>query len=83
MTFQVAPGIQKALGSVSQMVRNRSRVVFDMDEYGKDISYILNKDTGGHIPMQYENAVYVMDVLVGPPIQDESPTSQGFHRQGW
>ena len=83
MTFQVAPGIQKALGSVSQMVRSMNRVVFDMDEYGKDISYILHKDAGGHIPMQYENGVYVVDMLVGPPIQDESPTSQGFHRQGW
>ena len=83
ITFQVAPGIQKALGSVSQMVSNRNRVVFDMDEYGKDIWYILNKDTGGHTPMQYENGVYVMDMLVGPLIQHESPTSQGFHRQGW
>eukprot|EP00973_Karenia_brevis_P070145 9750664-Karenia_brevis.AAC.1 len=62
MTFQVAP-VQKALGSVSQMVRNRNRVVFDMDEYGKDISHILHKDTGGCIPLQYENGVYVMDML--------------------
>eukprot|EP00973_Karenia_brevis_P010272 1392092-Karenia_brevis.AAC.1 len=82
MTFQVAP-VQKALGSVSQMVRNRNRVVFDMDEYGKDISHILHKDTGGWIPLQYENGVYVMDMLVGPPIQENGAENQGFHRQGW
>ena len=66
MTFQVAQ-VHKALGSVSQMVRNGNRVVFDTDEHGRDISYIMNKKTQDYIPMRVENGVYVIDVVVAPP----------------
>ena len=44
MTFQVAR-VKKALGSVSQMVKNGNKLVFDQDSSGKDISYIQNKRT--------------------------------------
>ena len=42
MTFQVAR-VKKALGSVSQMVKNGNKIVFDQDSSGKDMSYIQNK----------------------------------------
>ena len=66
MTFQVAQ-VDKALGSVSQMVRNNKRLVFDADEAGKDISYIQNKITMEKMPLRVENGVYVIDLMVGPP----------------
>ena len=85
MTFQVAP-VHKALGSVSQMVRNGNRVVFDTDASGKDVSFIQNKSTQERMPMRLENGVYVVDLLVAPP--DYSPNrkwaqdSKDFARQG-
>ena len=41
MTFQVAR-VKKALGSVSQMVKDGNKLVFDQDSSGKDMSYIQN-----------------------------------------
>ena len=32
--------MNKALGSASQIVRNENRIVFDLDDYGNDHSYI-------------------------------------------
>ena len=66
MTFQVA-NVQKALGSVSQMVRRGNRVVFDRDGSGKDLAYIENKRNKERIYMRQEKGVYVLDVLVAPP----------------
>ena len=85
MTFQVAK-VNKALGSVNQMVRRGNRVVFDQDEQGRDISYILHKATNQRMFMRPENGVYVLDVLVAPPeyqqqIAQASQTG-GFARQG-
>ena len=82
MVFQVA-AVKKALGSVSQMVRNGNKVVFDMDEYDKNISYILHKNTGGKIPVRYENGVYVLDMLVSPPGYNCGSNDKGFHGPGW
>ena len=48
MTFQVAR-VKKALGSVSQMVKNGNKLVFDQDSSGKDTSYIQNKRTNEKI----------------------------------
>ena len=82
MTFQVAP-VHKALGSVSQMVRNGNRVVFDADAAGRDVSFIQNKSTQEKMPMRLENGVYVVDLLVAPP--DYRPSgawNQDFARQG-
>lgn len=81
MTFQVAR-VKKALGSVSQMVQNNNRVVFDQDEQGRDISYVQNKRTNEKIWLRRENGVYVLDLLVGPPRQQRGESSQSFQRQG-
>ena len=67
MTFQVA-NVQKALGSVSQMVRRGNRVVFDRDDNGKDLAYIENKRSKERMYMRQEKGVYVLDVLVAPPV---------------
>ena len=79
MTFQVA-GVHKALGSVSQMVRNGNRVVFDQDGAGRDISYIQHRATQEKIPIRLENGVYVLDLLVAPASQ--SGTTSVVTRRG-
>ena len=66
MTLQVAP-VQKALGSVHQMVRKGSKVTFDTDESGRDVSSIVHKASGQRIPLRVENGVYVLDMLVASP----------------
>ena len=82
MTFQVAK-VNKALGSVSQMVDSQHRVIFDSDDYGRDISYIENKKSGEKMWLRRENGVYVLDMLVAPPsLNKEPPGDQGFGRQG-
>ena len=61
MTFQVAR-VTKALGSVSQMVKNGNKLVFDQDSSGKDTSYIQNKRSNEKIWLRHENGVYVFDL---------------------
>ena len=73
MKFQVA-AVTKALGSVSKIVQNGGRVVFDSPEYGG--AYVMNKRTGNRSYLREENGVYVMDVWIPPN------NSQGFPRQG-
>ena len=77
MTFQVARVI-KALGSVSQMVKNGNKLVFNQDSSGKDMSYIQNKRTNEKIWLRQENGVYVLDLMVAPP----HSTDLHFYRQG-
>ena len=74
MVFQVA-AVSKALGSVSQMVRNGNRVIFDQDGNGNNTSYIQHKETGQCIPVKLENGVYVLELLVAPPA---SFTGRGY-----
>ena len=83
MTFQVAD-VDKALGSVRQIVSNKNRVVFDQDERGKDISFIQNKVTKEKMPLRVENGVYVLDLVVGPPRQRKAVPkgNRGFAWQG-
>ena len=76
LVFQVA-AVSKALGSVSQMVRNGNRVVFDQDGNGNNTSYIEHKGTGQCIPVKLENGVYVLELLVAPPA---SFTGRGYWR---
>ena len=64
MRFQVCP-VTKALGSVSKMVRNGHRVVFDDEEYGEG-SYIQDRRTGQKTYLRQENGVFVLDVWVKP-----------------
>ena len=58
MTFQVA-AVNKALGSVSKIVNNGNRVIFDMDG-----SYIENKWSNDRLWLREDNGVYVLDMLV-------------------
>ena len=83
MTFQVAD-VDKALGSVRQIVNNKNRVVFDQDDFGKDISFIQNKVTKEKMPLRVENGVYVLDLVVGPPRPQQGVprSARGFVWQG-
>ena len=74
MTFQVTD-VTKALGSVSKIVANGNKVVFD--ESG---SFIENKRSRERLWMREDNGVYVLDVYVAPP--DCHEKKRDFHRQG-
>ena len=78
MTFQVTfqvTDVTKALGSVSKIVANGNKVVFD--ESG---SFIENKRSRERLWMREDNGVYVLDVYVAPP--DCHEKKRYFHRQG-
>ena len=66
MTFQVAR-VRKALGSVSQMVKNGTKLVVEQESSGKDTPYIQNKRTNDKTWLRQENGVYVLDLMVAPP----------------
>ena len=61
MTFQVARA-KKALGSVSQMVKNWNKLAFLIK-----ISCIQNKRTNEKILLRQENGIYVLDLMVALP----------------
>ena len=74
--------VKKALGSVSQMVKNGNRLVFDQDSSVKDTSYIQNKRSNEKIWLRQENGVYVLDLMVAPPqINNDRNADPHFHRQ--
>ena len=83
MTFQCA-GVNKALGSVSQIVKNGNTVVFSPTG-----SYIENLDTKEKLWLRERGGVYVLDVLVAPPETKGKETQKGgwddrdFTRRGW
>ena len=82
MTFQVAR-VKRALGSVSQMVKNGNKLVSDQDGSGKDMSYIQNKRSSEKIWLRQENGVYVLDLMVAlPEMSNDRSTDPYFHRQG-
>ena len=63
-TFQVAE-VNKVLASVSYLVDNNYRVLFEKDgNTGRDISFILNKATGKSIKMKRERNVWTIDSSV-------------------
>ena len=74
MTFQVTD-VTKALGSVSKIVANGNKVVFD--ESGSSIE---NKRSRERLWMREDNGVYVLDVYVAPP--DCHEKKRDFYRQG-
>ena len=77
MEFAVTD-VNKALGSVSKMVKNGNRVVFDASG-----SFIESHQTGEKMWLREDNGVFVLDVLVAPPgYRDtgESTAGQGFPR---
>ena len=75
MTFQCA-NVNKALGSVSQIVHNGNRVVFD--DGG---SYIQNKLNGNKLWLEERNGVYELPSYVAPCSLFERLSSD-FARQG-
>ena len=52
--------------AVSDMVDHDCRVVFDKDEYGTDISQIVNKKTGKTTPLIRKGGTYDMKMVVLP-----------------
>ena len=58
MMFQVAP-VNKPLGSVSRIVHQGNRVVFDVDE-----SFIEHKATGQRMKLEERNGVFILDAWV-------------------
>ena len=70
MTFQLAKVI-KALGSVSKIMSNGNRLVFNSGG-----SRIENLWSGDKAWLREENGVYVLDMLVAPP----EPPAQTFAR---
>ena len=70
---------------VSQLVVSKHKVVFDADDSGKDISHIINKQTGVKIPMERVKKTYEIEVDVLPYQQAKKVQSQkqsAFRRQG-
>ena len=65
VTFQVA-NVNKALGSVSKIVRNANRVVFDTSG-----SYIKNMMTKGTLWLGERDGVHVVDMMVAPPGREQ------------
>ena len=62
--FQVAE-VNKVLASVSYLVDNHHRVVFDKDEAtGRDISFVTNKKTNASIKMRRDRNVWVIDAYI-------------------
>ena len=64
--FQVA-NVNKSLGSVADRVDNKCRVVYDQDDDGKDLRYILDKLSGRIMKMRRTgkvwNAVVAKDMI--------------------
>ena len=85
VSFQVAP-VHKTLLSVSRMVENGHRVVFD-----KDWSYIEDVSTGERSTLVEKNGLYVLRAWVRPRKKDNPENKEqaeaakvepGFQRQG-
>ena len=77
MTFQIAE-VNKALGSVSYLVDNGYRVVFDKDEEtGHDISVMTHKKSGVTSRFRRERNIWILDALVDA----DEHTDASFHRQ--
>ena len=69
MRFAVA-NVIKPLGAVGEICQAGHKVVFDDLTPGG--SHIESHTTGERVPMRKENGVYVMDVWVAPPSDDQS-----------
>ena len=83
MTFSGCQSEKKALGSVSQMVKNGNRLVFDQASNGEDISYIQNKRSYEKIWLRQDNGVCVLDLMVAhPQMSNDRNADQHFHLQG-
>ena len=56
--------VNKPLGSVADRVDNKCRVVYDQDDDGKDLNYILEKPSGIIMKMRRTGKVWILDAVV-------------------
>ena len=81
VTFQVAT-VNEALESVSKMVRNGNRVVFDTSG-----SYIENQMTKDMMWLRERDGVHVMDMMAAPPggnrLMGGGECTKGTNRGTW
>ena len=84
VSFQLAP-VHKTLLSVSQMIDNNHRVVFD-----KEWSYLEDKTTGEKTTLVRRNGLFVLQAWVRPrhdqkkSPEDDAPKNEApFHRPGF
>ena len=70
MTFQVAR-VKKAMGSVSHMVKNGNKLVFNQESSGKDMSHIRSKRSNEKLWLRQENGVNVLDLRVAPSANEQ------------
>ena len=61
--FQVS-NVNKPLWAVADRVDNKCRVVYDQDDDGRDLSYILDKPSGRMMKMRRTEKVLVLDAVV-------------------
>ena len=82
--FQVA-SVNKPLASVSHLTDIGYCVVFNRHQ-GRDVSYLLHKDTNTFWKLRRERGVFVMDAFlsgsIGPRNDAEKIVDAGFARQG-
>ncbi len=63
--------ITKALMSAVKMVKGNKRIVLDMDEYGRSLSTVYDKQTGEIIRIDIEDNVFVLDMRPVAEAEDE------------
>ena len=66
MTFQATAKAQKSMAAATRITEKGNRIVLDDAD---SESYIENKKTGKNIPLNIENGVYMMEMLIKPPFQ--------------
>ena len=78
MTFQIAE-VNKALGSISYLVDNGYRVVFDKDPAsGRDMSCMTHKESNRVSRFRRDRNVWILDAVVSKDKITEAP----FQRRG-
>jgi hypothetical protein len=75
--FQVA-NVNKPLGAVADRVDNKCRVVYDQDDDGRDLSYILDKPSGRIMKIRRTGKVWILDAVVAK----DMISLELFSRQG-
>ena len=82
--FQVA-SVNKPLASVSHLTDIGYCVVFNRHE-GRDVSYVVHKETNAFWKLRRERGVFVIDAFlsasIGPRNDTEKIVDAGFARQG-
>ena len=63
LTFQATTKVQKPLAAATRITEKGNRIVLDDAD---SESYIQNKKTGKKIPLNIENGVYMMEMLIKP-----------------